>query len=63
LESLTAISGDMPRFPFTSSESVLRVTPKSGGGVRDRQARWLDALAQNNASGVRWVFHLAFEAM
>lgn len=28
-ESLTAISGDMP-FPFTSSESVLRVTPGFG---------------------------------
>jgi len=24
-----AISGDMPRFPFTSSESVFRVTPSA----------------------------------
>src|SRR5271165_6786530 len=29
LVSLTAISGDMPRFPFTSSERVLRVTPRA----------------------------------
>src|ERR1039458_130366 len=29
LYSLTAISGDMPRFPFTNSESVLRVTPRA----------------------------------
>src|SRR5437016_5018902 len=29
LNSLTAISGDMPRLPFTSSESVLRVTPRA----------------------------------
>lgn len=28
LDSLTAISGDMPRFPFTSSDSVLRDTPR-----------------------------------
>src|ERR1039458_1983207 len=28
-DSLTAISGDMPRFPFASSESVLRVTPRA----------------------------------
>src|SRR5208337_5638954 len=28
-EILTAISGDMPRLPFTSSESVLRVTPRA----------------------------------
>jgi hypothetical protein len=27
--SLTAISGDMPRFPFTSSESVLRATSRA----------------------------------
>jgi len=26
-ESLTAISGEMPRFSLTSSESVVRVTP------------------------------------
>jgi hypothetical protein len=29
LDSLTAISGDMPRLPFTSSESVVRVTPSA----------------------------------
>ena len=29
LDSLTAISGDMPRFSFTSSESVVRVTPRA----------------------------------
>src|SRR5450759_3407107 len=29
LDSLTAISGDMPRFPCTSSDSVLRVTPRA----------------------------------
>jgi hypothetical protein len=29
LDSLTAISGDTPRFPFTSSESVLNVTPRA----------------------------------
>ena len=29
LESVTAISGDMPRFSFTSSESVVRVTPRA----------------------------------
>jgi hypothetical protein len=29
LDSRTAISGDTPRFPFTSSESVLRDTPKA----------------------------------
>jgi len=31
--------------------------PKSGGGACDRQARRLNALAQNNASGVWWAFH------
>ena len=30
LDSLTAISGDMPRFSFTSSDNVVRVTPKIG---------------------------------
>ncbi len=29
LDSLTAISGDIPRFPLTSSESVLRLTPRA----------------------------------
>src|SRR5437879_7343935 len=28
-DNLTAISGEIPRFPFTSSESVLRVTPRA----------------------------------
>src|SRR5450755_209647 len=28
-DNLTAISGDIPRFSFTSSESVLRVTPRA----------------------------------
>src|ERR1700686_1393617 len=29
LDKRTAISGDMPRFPFTSSESVFRETPSA----------------------------------
>jgi hypothetical protein len=29
LDSLTAISGEMPRFPFTGSDSVVRVTPRA----------------------------------
>jgi hypothetical protein len=29
LERLTATSRDIPRFPLTSSESVLRVTPRA----------------------------------
>src|SRR5271157_1242009 len=28
-DNLTAISGEIPRFPFTSSESVVRVTPSA----------------------------------
>src|SRR5580704_12810625 len=28
LDSLTAISGDMPRLSFTSSDNVVRVTPR-----------------------------------
>src|ERR1035438_1015606 len=31
--SLTAISGDMPRFALTSSESVLRVTPRAAAAL------------------------------
>ncbi len=40
-DSLTAISGDMPRCPFTSSERVLRVTPRAAAAsviVRPRGA-------------------------
>jgi hypothetical protein len=29
LDSLTAISGEMPRFSFTSSDNVVRVTPSA----------------------------------
>ncbi len=29
LDRLTAISGDIPRFPLTSSESVLSLTPRA----------------------------------
>ena len=29
LDSLTAISGEIPRFPFTSSNNVVRVTPSA----------------------------------
>src|SRR5467141_1823454 len=29
LESRTAISGEIPRFPFTSSDKVVRVTPSA----------------------------------
>src|ERR1051326_7527515 len=29
LDNLTAISGEMPRFPFTSSDRVVRVTPRA----------------------------------
>jgi hypothetical protein len=45
-DSLTAIPGDMPRFPFESSDCVLRVTRKpqpfdaetlSRGGIRRRK--------------------------
>jgi hypothetical protein len=29
LDNLTAISGEIPRFPFTSSDKVVRVTPSA----------------------------------
>lgn len=29
LDNLTAISGEMPRLPFTSSDKVVRVTPRA----------------------------------
>src|SRR6185312_9093957 len=31
--SRTAISGEMPRFPFANSESVLRVTPRAAAAA------------------------------
>ena len=57
LDSLTAISGEIPRFPFTSSDSVVRVTPRAVAASVMRQAQRLDALAQHKASGVRRILH------
>jgi hypothetical protein len=57
LDKRTAISGDMPRFPLTSSESVFRVTPSAPGGLCDGQFQRLDALLQHNGARVGWVFH------
>jgi len=32
-DSRTAISGEMPRFPFTGSDKVVRVTPSAAAAV------------------------------
>ena len=56
LDSLTAISGDMPRFPLTSSESVLRVTPRAAAAsVMVKPDGWMHW--RKTTSGMRWVFH------
>ena len=52
-----AISGEMPRLPLTSSERVVRVTPRARGRLRDGEAERLDALAKNNAAGMRRILH------
>ena len=57
LAGLTAISGDMPRFPFTSSDSVFRVTPRARAAFVMGQAHRLNTLFQHYYAGVRRVFH------
>src|SRR5437588_3243342 len=57
LDNRTAISGEIPRFPFTSSDKCGARDSKGGGGIRDRQAQRLNALSQHKAAGVRWILH------
>lgn len=52
-----AISGEMPRLPLTSSERVVRVTPRGSRSLRDREAERLDALAEHNTAGMWRILH------
>src|ERR1051326_2509274 len=51
-----AISGDMPRFPFTSSESVLRVTPRAAASVMVKPKRF-NALLQHDKACLGRILH------
>jgi len=56
-ESRMAMSGEMPRLPLTSSESLVRVTPRAFAAPRDGETERLNALAKNNTAGVRRILH------
>jgi hypothetical protein len=47
----------MPRLSFTSSDNVVRVTPRAAAASVMLKPKGRNALAQHEAAGVRWVLH------
>src|SRR5687768_11371385 len=58
LESLIAISGEIPDFKFTKLLSAWRVTPQSARRFSHGEAERLDTLMANDTAGMGWLFHL-----
>jgi hypothetical protein len=56
LDSLTAIFGRYSALPVDEFRKRVARHSKGFGGGGDGQAQRLDALTQNDASGMRWVF-------
>ena len=56
-DSRMAISGDMPRRPLSSRESVLRDTASPLRRFGDRQAEGIEALAPDEGAGMGRVVH------